>query len=151
MSSGAGRALTRMKKTYSGSCHCGAVRFSCDLDLAAGTMRCNCTFCRKSRIWIAFTPSTSVRVLAGADALTDYRHTLPGKSEPFLHLTFCSRCGVRPFSSGGSLPAFGGPFHAVNVACLDDATDDELAAAPIHYADGRHDDWDHASTATTYL
>ena len=66
-------------------------------------------------------------------------------AEPFLHLFFCNRCGVRAFSEGGALPQFGGGFHAVNVACLDDATDDELAHAPIHYADGRADAWDRSA------
>jgi hypothetical protein len=130
-----------MKKTYRGSCVCGAVRFACELDLSQGTIRCNCSFCRKARMWFAFAPGDSFRLLAGADVLTDYQRTPPGKTEPFLHLTFCSRCGVRPFSRGGFLPAFGAEFHAVNVACLDDATDEELAGAPVQHPDGRNDDW----------
>src|SRR5216117_2543038 len=97
-----------MKRTYKGSCHCGAVRFECDLDLSAGTTRCNCKFCSKARFWMAFT-------------------------------------------KGGSLPAFGGEFHAVNIACLDDATDEELAQAPIQYVDGRNDDWKSAPAEARHL
>ncbi|MDF2696001.1 MAG: Gfa-like protein [Labilithrix sp.] len=94
---------------------------------------------------MAFAKSTDFRLLGGADELTDYRHTRPSKAEPLLHLTFCRRCGVRPFSSGGALPQFGGEFYAVNVACLDDVTDEELAKAKIHFADGRNDRWDRAA------
>ena len=140
-----------MKKTYKGSCHCGAVQFECDLDLSAGTTRCNCTFCRKARFWMAFAKGKDAfRLLQGADVLTDYQHTPPSKPQPFLHLYFCSRCGVRAFSKGGPLPELGGEFHAVNIACLDDATDEELAQAPIHFADGRNDDWS-TPAETRYL
>ena len=83
--------------------------------------------------------------------LADYQYAPPSKPEPFLHLQFCKHCGVRAFTAGGPLPQFGGEFYAINVACLDDASDAELAAAPIHFADGRNDAWDVASAETTYL
>jgi hypothetical protein len=129
-----------MMKTYQGSCHCRAVRFECDLDLAAGTTRCNCSFCSKARFWLAIAPGKAFRLLQGQEALTDYQHTPPGRDAPFLHLYFCSRCGVRAFSKGGVLPSLGTDFHAVNVACLDDAVED-LATAPVRFVDGRHDDF----------
>lgn len=130
-----------MTKTYRGSCHCGGVRFECELDLSAGTTRCNCSFCGKNRFWFAFVKLPQFRFLAGEELLSDYQHTSGGTKEPFLHLYFCSRCGVRPCSRGGALPQFGGEFYAVNVACLD-ATDEELANTPVRFADGRDDRWD---------
>jgi hypothetical protein len=93
----------------------------------------------------------ALRVLKGEDVLTDYQHTPPSQPAPFLHLVFCSRCGVRPFSRGGHLPALGSEFYAVNVACLDDVTDEELAQAPIRYVDGRHDNWNASPLVTAYL
>ena len=62
---------------------------------------------------------------------------------------FCHRCGVKPFGQGYLEEI--GPFVAVNVACLDDATPEELAAAPIKYEDGRNNKWDSAPAVTQYL
>ena len=130
-----------MKKTYTGSCHCGAIQYQAELDLAAGTSRCNCSFCTKSRFWLAFAKAEDVRLLRGAEALADYQYVPAGKSESFLHLHFCRVCGVRPFTKGGHLPAFGGEFYAIQVATLDIPAE-ELAAVPIRYVDGRNDHWD---------
>ncbi|HKA87623.1 MAG TPA: GFA family protein [Haliangiales bacterium] len=130
---------------------CGRCGARCELDLAAGTTRCNCSFCRKARFWMAFAKAGEFRLLEGAEALTDYQHHPPSRPAPFLHFTFCSRCGVRPFTRGGAMPRFGGEFFAVNVACLDDASDDELAQAPIHYADGRNDNWEATPAEVRYL
>jgi hypothetical protein len=81
------------------------------------------------------------RLLAGSEALVDYRHTPAHMTEPFLHLLFCGRCGVRAFSKGGLLPALGAAFYAVNLACLDDASVEELVNAPVRYFNGQGDDW----------
>ncbi len=129
-----------MNKTYTGSCHCQAIQFECDVDLDAGTSRCNCTFCTKARFWLTIVKPEAFRLLRGDDALTDYQHAPPQKPAPFLHFYFCRVCGVRPFTKGGFLPSLGSEFYAINVATLD-LPDAELAAIPIRYVDGRHDDW----------
>jgi hypothetical protein len=139
-----------MKKTYQGGCHCGAVRFEADVDLSAGTIRCNCGFCRKARWWMTFVKAADFR-LVKADTLTDYQYTPGDKPGPFLHLQFCSKCGVRAFTKGGELPQFGSEFYAVNVVCLDGVTDEELTSAPVKFADGRHDRWDQTPAITGYL
>ena len=100
---------------------------------------------------MAFVKAAEFKLLEGEADLSDYQYAPSGKPEPFLHLTFCKHCGIRPFSKGGFLPQFGGEFYAVNVACLDDATDDELAQAPIHYADGRNDQWEKEAKQSRYL
>jgi hypothetical protein len=120
--------------TYRGSCHCGAVRFEADIDLAQGTIRCNCTLCTKQRNWVAIVPAGAFRQLAGDAALSEYRCNT--RTEQHF---FCATCGVRPFGKGTS-PRWG-DYVAVSVACLDDVTADALAAAPIAYLDGRNDNW----------
>ena len=121
-----------MKKTYKGSCHCGAVRFEADLDLAQGTFKCNCSICFKTRAWLAAVPAGDFRLLAGEQALADYQF---GKRS--IHHRFCQTCGVRPFSRGTDPK--GNPAYAVRVNCLDGVDPQELINAPVAYFDMRHD------------
>jgi hypothetical protein len=133
-----------MMKAYHGSCHCGAVQFECDLDLARGISKCNCSVCRKGRFWKAIVMADAFRLRQGADALSEYqfgRHA--------IHHLFCRHCGIKPFGRA-DMPELGGEFFAVNLACLD-AGDEELANAPVRYENGRNDDWQSAPAETRHL
>ena len=85
------------------------------------------------------------RLLRGENVLVDYQF-----GSGFIHHLFCGRCGVKTFGRG-EMEELGGRFYAVNVACLDDATDEELALAPVAYENGRSDRWDQAPAETRYL
>ena len=110
--------------TYHGSCHCGAVRFEADLDLAEGTGKCNCSVLAKIRNWNVVVKPEAFRLLAGEDTLTDYQFgTMQG------HHLFCRHCGIHSFSRG-DIPEIGGAFVSVQLASLDDATPAELTSGP---------------------
>jgi hypothetical protein len=135
-----------MMKTYHGSCHCGAVRFECELDLAKGpTSKCNCSICTKGRFWKTVIKADAFRLLHGQQTLAEYSF-----GRGVIHHFFCRHCGIKPFGRG-HMEEMGGTFYGVNLACLDDATPQELAAAPVHCEDGRHDDWSKAPAETRYL
>lgn len=63
--------------------------------------------------------------------------------------TFCGRCGFRPFTRG-VLPQLG-PFYAVNVACIDGSSPEELAQIPINFLDGRNDNFSGPPKEHRYL
>ena len=90
-------------------------------------------------------PAADLQLLAGEASLAEYRF-----GSGSIRHRFCRHCGIKPFGEG-DLAELGGRFYAVNVACLDDATLDELLAAPLAHEDGRHEQWDQVPAEASLL
>lgn len=114
-------------KTYTGSCHCGAVRYAVTLD-PTNAIACNCSMCGRSGTLLAFVGADKFKLLSGAESLTDYQF-----NKHVIHHTFCKVCGIKSFASG--VDPKGNETRAVNVRCLDGVDIDKLQ---IQHFDGKH-------------
>src|SRR4051812_26497102 len=117
-------------KTYTGGCHCGAVRFEADLDLSNGGTMCNCTICAKLGGVTALAKPSAFRRGWGEDGLASYG----GRSEPSAR-KFCKHCGVHSFGVG-NVEGPGGDFVSVTPKALDGF---DRGKVQIRHWDGRHD------------
>jgi hypothetical protein len=132
-------------KTYHGSCHCGAVRFEANLDLSAGSGKCNCSICVKTRNWSISLKPDAFRLVKGEDDLSTYEFGTRS-----AHHRFCKHCGVQVYTSG-YVEEIGGEFRSIRIACLDDLSAAELTAIPVRYMDGRNNNWFEEPQATRHL
>ena len=112
--------------TYTGGCHCGAVRFRTTLKLDK-LLSCNCSICSRTGTLLGFATKPQFELTSGADALSDYQF---GKKR--VHHLFCRHCGVRSFGRG-AMPD-GTEVYAVNARCLDGV---DLSAIPVQHVDGK--------------
>jgi len=135
-----------MRKSYAGACHCGVIRFEVDVDISAGTGKCNCSICAKSRLWTVDATPETFRLNSGEVDLADYR----GKN-PVAHHFFCKQCGVRLFQRVDMPNQSGAPYYNINVACLEGIDMEELLNAPITFYDGLHNRWGSMPAETRHL
>lgn len=127
--------------TYTGGCHCGAVRYEVSLDLGPGVSRCNCSICHKlGKSGVVVKPE-AFRLLKGEADLADYRF-----GSKVGAYRFCKHCGVHAFGAG-HLAELGGDFVSINAQCLDDV---DVNALPVRYWDGRHDNWQAGTKETPW-
>jgi hypothetical protein len=115
-------------KTYNGSCHCGAYKFSVDLDLDHGAIVCNCSMCSRAGYMLAFAKTDQFHAKTDDSALKDYRFN----KKKIAHL-FCTTCGIHPIGRGVSPK--GEEMMMVNVRCLEGIED--LTAIDTKAFDGR--------------
>jgi hypothetical protein len=95
---------------YSGSCHCGAVRFSVEAPEDVEVEDCNCSICRMSGFLHLIVPKSKFKLLSGEQNLSLYTFNT-GVAQHY----FCKTCGIKPFYIPRSNPNG----VDVNVRCLD--------------------------------
>ena len=109
--------------TWSGSCHCGAVRFEVSAQIDELTT-CDCSLCVKKNAVMAKVHEDALTVTAGEEALSLYQwNTRRAKHY------FCSRCGIYTFHRKRSAP----DHYGVNVFCLDNF---DVASMPVRATEG---------------
>lgn len=111
-----------------GSCHCGAVRFTVDGDEIDQVIECNCSHCRRKGFLLWFLPRAALNPQSGQDKLTSYffnKHEIKHQ--------FCSVCGCQPFGLG--ISPDGQEMVAINVRCLDGVELEQLKRLPFNGRD----------------
>jgi hypothetical protein len=108
---------------YSGSCHCGAIRFEIEAEIT-DIYTCDCSLCSRKNALMTTVPDAALTVLAGHDKLTLYQW-----NERIAKHYFCSVCGIYPFHRKRSMPDHWG----VNVRCLEGFDPEGM---PVRKAEG---------------
>lgn len=113
--------------THHGGCHCGAVRFHVEIDLAQTAVTCNCSMCARAGTILSFVPASRFVLEQGEASLTDYQF-----HRKIIHHLFCKTCGIKAFGRG--VGPDGAEMVAVNVRCLDGV---DLAKIQTRAFDGK--------------
>lgn len=109
-----------------GSCHCGKLSYSLDVDAPAEAMACNCSICRRRGSLLHFAPADKFTLNGSRDDATDYTF-----NKHVIHHRFCSTCGCAPFAEGTGPD--GSEMVAINLRCADDL---DLGKLTIKEIDG---------------
>ena len=132
-----------MLKTQTGSCHCKDVRYEAEVDLETGTMRCNCTYCLKTRNWTARVAPAHFRLLTDESKMIAYR---PSEQ---LATFFCGRCGTTVFTRA-DIPQMGGACVIIRVSTLD-ISPAEMMSGEVSFVNGLENAWWDPAPITVHL
>jgi hypothetical protein len=113
--------------SHTGSCHCGRIRYTVELDASAPAVWCNCSMCGRAGTLLQFVGPDKFTIDKGEDNLTDYQF-----ARHVIHHTFCKTCGIKPFAKGQGPQ---GPMIAINVRTLDNI---DTFSIPTQKYDGKN-------------
>jgi len=123
-------ATSSPRRSFSGSCHCGALGFAFEtaVPVAQWSVRaCQCRFCRVHSALSISDPAGRLTFRVNeVDALQRYRFGL--KTADFL---VCGRCGVY---LGAQIETARGAFGIINALALAPVPDELPAAAPADHS-----------------
>ena len=111
---------------YTGSCHCGRIRYQVEGEVDSG-LACNCSMCSRRGSLLWFVPRDKLRLLTGEDAVSTYLF-----NKHVIQHRFCANCGIH---THGEAPGPGGAqMAAINLRTLEDF---DLESVPVKHYDGR--------------
>ena len=115
-----------MSKHYTGSCHCGDIKFSFKAPEIVDGLRCNCTVCQKKGAMMSnfFVAPEDIDIEAKEDAIATYEF---GTHVAKHH--FCKRCGIYPFHQTMRKPGH----YRIHLGCVDGV---DVLSLPHVLADG---------------
>ncbi|NNE37678.1 MAG: GFA family protein [Gammaproteobacteria bacterium] len=111
-----------MKQIYTGSCHCGFMKFEVDMDLDHVRV-CDCSICKKRGALNHRVNESDMRIFAPLENMTQYKwHTQTATDY------ICPTCGILPFRHPRDRP----DIWTVNVRCLDGIDLDTIPVRKIY-------------------
>src|SRR6516162_4647636 len=112
-----------MKKTYTGGCQCGKVRYEAQADIGE-VITCNCSRCRKLGSLLAAVAMSDFKLLSGEDEMSEYQF-----NNRRIHHPFCKTCGIQSYAYGKG-PG-GRDIVMLNVRCLDGVDAEQSAVKKL--------------------
>ncbi|KGR96558.1 GFA family protein [Burkholderia sp. ABCPW 111] len=111
---------------YTGSCHCGRIKFEVEGEIESACA-CNCSMCVRKGSLLWFVPRDAFHLKTPDDDIATYLF-----NERTIRHRFCPTCGIHPFAEGTDPK--GNAIAAVNIRCIDGI---DLDAVPVRHFDGR--------------
>lgn len=111
---------------YTGSCHCGNVKFEVEGEVDSG-LACNCSICSRKGSLLWFVPRERLELLTPEANLATYTF-----NKHVIKHRFCPKCGIHPYGEGQDPK--GNAMAAINLRCLEDF---DLEAVKVTHYDGR--------------
>ena len=108
--------------TYSGSCHCGAVKFRITADIAEMTT-CDCSLCSRKNALMTAVPHAALTITEGEDVLSKYEW-----NTKIAQHYFCSRCGIYTHHQRRSNSSE----YGYNIGCLEGVNPFAIGTVPTN-------------------